>query len=268
MRAQAVPSGATVPKRSTIGSPRGDAAATSRATTARASERASRLSASRSCAARYSASQPTTRSSVPGGASFSTASAPRAPPRANSACSAGGTGSACSPCLREQPAEQRLVHLPRRLLRRAPAAWPPALCDRLLIVVRQRVERAPRQQHAAGQVADAQIGDVARLRRPLERQRRRRQRRRSRRPCPRRRRAPRLSTGSGTTLMPIARELRAAAPRRGSQIHGRSCAQSAIVRTGVAREEHRGPSPPSPRSTKPALRELLRRRSACRRPIT
>ena len=78
------------------------------------------------------------------------------------------------PLPREQPAQERLVHLPRRLLHAHLQLGRRAL-DRLLIVVRQRVPRAPRQQHAAGQVADAQIDDVARLRRPLERQRRRRQ---------------------------------------------------------------------------------------------
>ena len=106
-----------------------------------------------------------------------------------------------------------------------------------------RVPGAARHQHAAGQVADAQVHHVARLRRPLERQRRRRQ------PdeavdlvvvvgARRRPRAAAARCGSSSPASCV----RSTSSRSHSH-ESHACRRSAIVRTGVREKSTEKPMP-------------------------
>src|SRR6185312_10545950 len=77
------------------------------------------------------------------------------------------------PLLLEEAAEERLVLALAHLLKQRVVLGEQA-AERLLLIGAEAIERALRDEHAAGEIARPQVGDVARLRRPLERQRRRR----------------------------------------------------------------------------------------------
>ena len=271
-RAHSVPSGATVAKRSTcVGVARAadeaqrDERATPRSASARVDwrsdgcatsppEAAHLLAASTRWPARYSASIFSTFSSSAGAISAAPSlSRARLAAASNCARSSGDTVDARpAPASRSSPLDERLVEVLRDLveavheLRRRRHQHLPQL-------ERQRIDRRVRHHQARRQHRRRQVGDVARLGRPLIGERRRRHGEEARRtacaatPA----NAPRSSSPSSCKPISVA-----VVCHIGSRFHAHSCVaiSSSSVRIGVREKSTSMPNTASPRLAKPDLR--------------